>query len=271
MHRIRKRKARVKNHNIPLLNPEERDAMRAVGKLAAEILDRTAEMIAPGITTEDIDRFVDEMTGAAGAISAPLGYHGFPKHCCTSINEVVCHGIPEEGRVLLEGDIINVDVTPILGGFHGDSSRTFFVGEVAQNARDLVDTTYEALWIGIRAIGPGVNVRAIGRAIQPFVKAKGYSIVRDYTGHGLGRTFHCEPQVLHHVSRYPGVVLEPGMALTIEPMINMGQWQTRTLKDGWTAITPDGALSAQFEHSLLITEDGVEVLTLGAHETPPAR
>lgn len=255
--------------STPRLSAAEIDKMRAAGKLTAEILDRVAEMIAPGVTTAQIDELVDALTREAGAISAPHGYNGFPAHCCTSINEVVCHGIPTPERSLQAGDIINVDVTPILDGWHGDASRTFFVGEVSPEARALVDATYEAMWLGIRTVKPGANINDVGRAIQPYVESRGYSVVREFTGHGLGRKFHTSPTVFHHTTLGAGVRLEAGMAFTIEPMINAGRWKTRVLDDGWTAITIDRQLSAQFEHTVVVTADGVEVLTLGQNESPP--
>lgn len=264
----RRKRSADREAGPPILSPEELDKMRAAGQLAAELLDRIEPLIAPGITTGAIDAAVHEMTTAQGAISAPYGYHGFPAHCCTSINEVVCHGIPTPERVLREGDIINVDVTPILDGWHGDCSRTFLVGEVHDDARRLVETTFEALWLGIDAIRPGGFVGDIGRAIQPYVEARGYSVVREFTGHGLGREFHCAPTVFHHVTLGPGIQLAPGMVLTVEPMINAGRWKTRVLSDGWTALTIDGKLSAQFEHTVAVTKTGVEVLTLGAREVP---
>jgi methionyl aminopeptidase len=253
-----------------LHGPEEREKMRAAGRFAAEILDAVAEVIQPGVTTAEIDRLVDQMTRARGATSAPLGYGRppFPAHCCTSVNDVVCHGIPGD-RVLEEGDIVNVDVTPVLGGFHGDSSRMFVLGDVSEKARRLVRDTYRALWLGIRAIKPGGRTGDIGHAIQSFAEAQGYSVVREFTGHGIGRYFHGPPTILHYGTPGTGDVLLPGTAFTVEPMINLGHWKTEILDDGWTAVTVDGSLSAQWEHTCLVTEDGVEVLTLGARETPP--
>ena len=245
--------------------------MRRAGHLAAAILDEIAPRIRPGLTTLAIDQWVAELTAAAGAKSAPLGYHGFPRNCCTSINEVVCHGIPSPDRVLYAGDIINVDVTPVLEGWHGDTSRTFFVGEVSAEARQLVDTTYRAMWLAIERLKPGANIGEVGRTIQPYVEALGYSVVREFTGHGLGQQFHTRPTVFHHITLGLGETLAPGMALTIEPMVNAGRWKTRVLGDGWTAVTIDGKLSAQFEHTVVITDSGVEVLTLGANETPPTQ
>jgi methionyl aminopeptidase len=246
--------------------------MRAAGHLAATILDEVAAFVKPGVSTAAVDRLVDEITRDHGAASAPLGYGRppFPGHCCTSVNDVVCHGIPDEAHVLAEGDIVNVDVTPIVRGFHGDSSRTFLIGDVSPKARRLVADTYRALWLGIRAIRPGGRIGDIGHAIQTFAEAQGYSVVREFTGHGIGRCFHGPPAVLHYGTPGTGEVLLPGMTFTVEPMINLGHWKTQILDDGWTAVTIDGSLSAQFEHTLLVTEDGVEVLTLGAGEAPPA-
>jgi methionyl aminopeptidase len=254
-----------------LHGPEEIAGMRAAGRLAASILDEMADFVRPGITTAAIDRRVDEITRDHGAESAPLGYGRppFPGHCCTSANDVVCHGIPDERRVLEEGDILNVDVTPIVDGFHGDSSRTFLIGEVSPKARRLVADTYRAMWLGIRAVKPGGRVGDIGHAIQSFAEAQGYSVVREFTGHGIGRHFHGPPAILHYGTPGSGEVLLPGMTFTVEPMINLGHWKTQILDDGWTAVTVDGTLSAQWEHTCLVTEDGVEVLTLGGRETPP--
>jgi methionyl aminopeptidase len=241
-------------------------AMRAACRLAAEILDLIEPEIRPGITTADIDRMVDEVTRARGGVSAPYGYRGFPAHCCTSINDVICHGIPDPGRVLREGDIINVDVTPILAGYHGDTSRTFPVGAVTPMARRLVEDTYESLWRGIAAVRPNATLGDIGHAIQSFVEPRGYSVVRQFSGHGIGRLFHTAPAVLHFGRPGTGELLRPGMTFTIEPMINIGDWRCRVLDDGWTAVTVDGSLSAQFEHTVLVSETGVEVLTLGSRE-----
>jgi methionyl aminopeptidase len=278
MKRSRKKsRSRSRRSSPALLSPEEAEGMRAAGRLASELLDVVAREIRPGLTTGAIDRIVEEVTRSRGATSAPYGYGGrhghtppFPAHCCTSVNDVVCHGIPDEARVLAEGDIVNVDVTPILDGFHGDTSRTFCVGEVSPVARRLVADTYHSLWLGIRAIRPGGRVGDIGHAIQTFVEAQGHSVVREFTGHGIGRVFHTSPSVLHYGTPGTGEPLVPGMAFTVEPMVNLGHWKTQILDDGWTAVTVDGTLSAQFEHTCLVTDDGVEVLTLGKDETPPA-
>ena len=251
--------------------PEEIAAMRAAGRLAAKILDDVTGFVKAGVTTGEIDRLVDEITSDHGAESAPLGYGRppFPGHCCTSVNDVVCHGIPDPHRALEAGDIVNVDVTPLVAGFHGDSSRTFLIGDVSPKARQLVADTYRAMWLGIRAIRPGGRVGDIGHAIQTFAEAQGYSIVREFTGHGIGRHFHGPPAVLHYGTPRTGEALVPGMTFTVEPMINLGHWKTQILDDGWTAVTVDGSLSAQWEHTCLVTESGVEVLTLGGSETPP--
>jgi methionyl aminopeptidase len=248
------------------MQPYEIERMRAAGRFAAELLDRVATEIIAGMSTADIDRLVDEMTRARGAVSAPYRYHGFPAHCCTSINDVVCHGIPDPQRRLCDGDIINVDVTPILDGFHGDASRTFMIGEVSPVARRLVQDTYRSLWKGISAVRPGATTGDIGYAIQNFVEPRGYSVVRQFSGHGIGRIFHTAPAILHYGRPGTGEPLRPGMTFTIEPMINLGDWRCQILKDGWTAVTIDGSLSAQFEHTVVVTENGVEVLTLGSNE-----
>ena len=247
--------------------PHEVEKMRAAGRLAGELLDAVAREIRAGMSTQDLDRMVDEMTRARGAISAPYRYHGFPAHCCTSINDVVCHGIPDPQRVLRDGDIINVDVTPILDGFHGDASRTFMIGNVSPVAQRLVQDTYRALWKGISAVRPGGTTGDIGYAIQSFVEPRGYSVVRQFSGHGIGRIFHTAPAILHYGRPGHGDRLRPGMTFTIEPMINLGDWRCQISRtDGWTAVTVDGSLSAQFEHTVLVTETGVDVLTLGADE-----
>jgi len=242
------------------------ERMRTAGQFAAELLDLVAEAIRPGMTTAGIDRMVDDATRARGAVSAPYRYHGFPAHCCTSVNDVVCHGIPDVNRVLRDGDIVNVDVTPIVDGYHGDASRTFLIGTVAPLARRLVEDTYRSLWLGISAVRPGATTGDIGHAIQRFVEPRGYSVVRQFSGHGIGRLFHTAPAILHYGRPGVGERLVAGMTFTIEPMINLGDWRCQVLKDGWTAVTVDGSLSAQFEHTVLVTEQGVEVLTLGAGE-----
>ena len=248
------------------LSPLDIEKMRAAGRFAAELLDHVEGLIRPGMTTAEIDRMVDDATRARGAISAPYRYHGFPAHCCTSVNDVVCHGIPDPQRVLRDGDIINVDVTPIVDGFHGDASRTFLVGEVAPIAKRLVQDTYRSLWRAISVVRPGATTGDIGYAIQSYVEPRGYSVVRQFSGHGIGRLFHTAPAILHYGRPGTGERLQAGMTFTIEPMINLGDWRCQVLRDGWTAVTVDGSLSAQFEHTVLVTEDGVEVLTLGGAE-----
>jgi methionyl aminopeptidase len=266
MTRRKRRRKDGRRAEAGTLSPLEMEKMRVAGRFAAELLDQIQGQIRPGMTTADIDRLVDEATRARGAISAPYRYHGFPAHCCTSVNDVVCHGIPDPQRVLREGDIVNVDVTPIVDGFHGDASRTFLIGEVSPIAKRLVQDTYRSLWRGISAVRPGATTGDIGHAIQSFVEPRGYSVVRQFSGHGIGRLFHTAPAILHYGRPGTGERLLPGMTFTIEPMINLGDWRCQVLGDGWTAVTVDGSLSAQFEHTLLVTEDGVEVLTLGAGE-----
>jgi methionyl aminopeptidase len=272
MKRNKKKLASARREGVSrVTSPEQASSMRAAGRLAAELLDRIAEMIRPGVTTLEIDQRVDELTHARGARSAPLGYGSppFAGRCCTSVNDVVCHGIPGP-QPLRDGDIVNVDVTPVLDGWHGDSSRTFLVGDPSPKARRLVADTYRALWLGIRAVKPGARTGDIGHAIQSFAEAQGYSVVREFTGHGVGRVFHTAPSILHFGKPGSGDLITPGMTFTVEPMINLGHWKTEILADGWTAVTADGSLSAQFEHTLLVTESGVEVLTLGTGEHPPA-
>ncbi len=242
----------------------EIEGMRRACKLAAEILCMVSHQIRPGITTGEIDALVEAYTTERHARSAPLGYKGFPKSCCTSVNNVVCHGIP--GSYALErGDIINVDVTPVLprnNGFHGDTSATFYVGEPSPRARQVTEVARGCLEIGIRAaMRPGARVGDIGHAIQTYAEANGCSVVRAYCGHGIGRVFHSEPSVPHHGVPGTGPKLKRGMCFTIEPMINLGDWRCHELDDGWTAVTSDGSLSAQFEHTLALTKRGVEILT----------
>ncbi|AIE74928.1 MULTISPECIES: type I methionyl aminopeptidase [unclassified Synechocystis] len=248
---------------ITLLSRREIEKMRQAGQLAAALLDHLAPMVQPGVTTLELNDEAEKWTKAHGAISAPLGYNGFPKSICTSINEVICHGIPHRKRVLQEGDIINVDVTPILDGYHGDCSRTFFVGTPSPVAEKLVKVTEECLRLGIEAVKPGGRIGDIGSAIQTHAEAQGFSVVRDFVGHGISKIFHTAPQIPHYGKAGKGKRLRPGMVFTIEPMINEGTWEAVLLDDGWTAITKDGKLSAQFEHTIAVTEDGVEILTLG--------
>jgi methionyl aminopeptidase len=250
------------NEPIVLLSSREIDKMRRAGQLAAELLDHLAPMVKPGVSTLDLNDEAERWTQAHGAKSAPLGYHGFPKSICTSINEVVCHGIPNAKQILRDGDIINIDVTPILDGYHGDTSRTFFVGEPSPVARKLVEVTEECLNRGIAAVKPGARIGDIGAAIQEYAEAAGFSVVRDFVGHGVSRIFHTAPQIPHYGTRGKGKKLRPGMVFTIEPMINEGTWEVEVMSDKWTALTKDRKLSAQFEHTIVVTKDGVEILTL---------
>ncbi len=244
--------------------------MRRVGRVAAQTLARVAAQVRAGITTDEVDALVRAHTARTpGATCAPLNYHGFPKSVCTSLNNVVCHGIPD-GTVVRDGDILNIDVTTKLDGFHGDTSMMVMVGDVADEARRLVRAAYVALWRGICAVRPGAHLGDIGYAIQSYAEAQGFSVVRDYCGHGIGRGFHEEPQVLHYGTPGTGMVLRPGMIFTIEPMINAGDYATRVLDDDWTVVTADGSLSAQWEHTVLVTDDGYEVLTLREGEVPVA-
>lgn len=249
-----------------LMSSREIEKMRQAGRMAAELLNYLEPMVQPGVSTLELNDAAEAWTRARGAVSAPLGYpsgsdNPFPKSICTSVNEVVCHGIPNAKQILQAGDIINIDVTPLVDGFHGDTSRTFFVGEPSPLARRLVEVTEESMWRGIRAVKPGGRIGDIGAAIQEYAEAQGFSVVRDFVGHGVGRIFHSAPQVPHYGTRGKGKKLRPGMVFTIEPMINEGTWEVEVLADKWTAITKDRKLSAQFEHTIAITEAGVEVLT----------
>lgn len=248
---------------IIIKSEEEIDAMKRAGLLAWELMEAVEKMIAPGISTEDIDVFVEEMTRKRGAISAPLHYKGFPKSICTSVNEVVCHGIPSRKDVLKDGDIINVDVTPIVDGFHGDSSRTFLVGNVSPSAKRLVECARRCLDLGLAAVHDGCRLGDVGAAIQRHAEGQGFQVVREFVGHGIGREFHEDPQIPHYGTAGKGLRLTRGLVFTIEPMINAGDWRCEILEDGWTAVTIDGKLSAQFEHTVAIRHDGrVDILTL---------
>ena len=260
----------LRDGTIKLHGPEAFEGMRKAGRLAAEILDALAPVVQPGVTTGHIDDIVRQMTLDGGAIPATLGYRGYEHSCCVSINHVVCHGIPSE-KTLKEGDIVNIDVTPLLGGWHGDSSRMYLVGDVSLKARRLVDVTYECLMIGIEQAKPGARLGDIGAAIQAHAEQHRYGVVREFCGHGLGRLFHDAPEVIHAAQAGTGPVLKPGMFFTIEPMINLGKPGVKLLGDGWTAVTRDKSLSAQFEHSIAITETGNEIFTLspaGLHQPP---
>ena len=245
---------------IKLHGPEGFEGMRKAGRLAAEILDALTQQVVPGITTQEIDDVVHRMTLAGGGVPATLNYRGYTKSCCTSINHVVCHGIPGD-KALKDGDIVNIDVTPIVDGWHGDTSRMFLVGEVPIKAKKLVDVTHECLMLGLEQARPGNRIGDIAHAIQSHAEKHRYSVVRDFCGHGVGRLFHDSPEVVHAGRAGTGPELRPGMFFTVEPMINIGKADCKLLDDGWTAVTRDRSLSAQFEHSIGITEDGCEVFS----------
>ncbi|HMM15658.1 MAG TPA: type I methionyl aminopeptidase [Parvibaculum sp.] len=245
---------------IKLHGPDAFEGMRQVGRLAAAALDMLATVIKPGVTTNEVDRAVYEFTLDNGALPATLGYRGYRHSCCTSINHVVCHGIPGD-RVLRDGDIVNVDVTLIIDGWHGDTNRMYHVGEVPRKAARLCEVTYEAMMRGIAAVKPGATLGDVGAAIQEYAEGERCSVVREFCGHGIGKVFHDMPNVLHYGRRGEGLKLKPGMFFTIEPMINAGKPGVKILADGWTAVTRDRSLSAQFEHSIGVTEDGAEIFT----------
>ena len=251
----------LRDGTIKLHGPEAFEGMRRAGRLAAENLDALTPLVQPGVTTQALDDFVREFTLDHGAIPATLGYRGYAHSCCISINHVVCHGIPSD-KTLKEGDIVNIDVTPLLDGWHGDSSRMFLVGEVPLKARRLVEVTYECLMLGVEQALPGNRLGDIGAAIQRHAEANRYGVVREFCGHGVGRLFHDAPEVVHAARPGTGPELRPGMFFTIEPMINLGKPPVKLLEDGWTAVTRDRSLSAQFEHTVGITEQGCEVFTL---------
>lgn len=250
----------TRNGTIKLHGETGFAGMRRAGRLSAEILDALTDLIAPGVTTEEIDDTVRAMTLAAGALPATLGYRGYTHSCCTSINHVVCHGIPGPKK-LQAGDIVNVDVTSIVDGWHGDTNRTYLVGDVPLKARRLVEVTYEAMMRGIEQARPGNTLGDIAWAIQSFAERNRYGVVRDFCGHGIGRLFHDAPEVIHAGRPGTGPELKPGMFFTVEPMINIGRPDTKVLDDGWTAVTRDRSLSAQFEHTIGITETGCEIFT----------
>src|SRR5688572_24483676 len=261
----------MQSHNrVSIKTPAEQAAMRVAGRLAADVLDMIGPRIAAGMTTAEIDRIChDHIVNVQEAVPAPLNYKGFPKSICTSVNHVVCHGIPGD-RVLKSGDILNVDVTVIKDGFHGDTSRMFVIGDASIQARRLCEVGFEAMWRGIRTVRPGTRLGDLGHTIQSFVEAQGYAVVREYCGHGIGRVFHEDPQVLHYGEPGTGIELEPGMTFTVEPMVNAGRRHVKLLGDGWTVVTKDHSLSAQWEHTVLVTADGFEVLTLGAADRAAA-
>jgi methionyl aminopeptidase len=258
------------SRRITIHKPEDFEAMRRAGKLAAETLDMITAHVRPGISTGEIDRICHDYMVERGAIPATLGYRGYTKSSCTSVNHVVCHGIPGD-RVLADGDIINIDVTVILDGWHGDTSRMYVAGEASTKAKLLMDVTYDAMMKGIAAIRPGATLGDIGHAIQVHVEKHRFSVVRDFCGHGIGRHFHEPPNVLHFGRPGEGPKLKPGMFFTVEPMVNAGRPEVKILDDGWTAVTRDRSLSAQFEHMVAVTDTGVEIFTLspaGMHKPP---
>ncbi|MGO9512432.1 MAG: type I methionyl aminopeptidase [Steroidobacteraceae bacterium] len=256
--------------NVTIKTPDEQDKMRVAGRLAASVLDMIEPYVLPGVTTEELDqRCHDFIVNELKSVPANLNYRGFPKSICTSVNHVVCHGIPGDKR-LKSGDIINIDVTVIRDGFHGDTSRMYFVGAAPVLARRLTMTCYEAMWRGIQVVKPGTRLGDIGHAIQTHAESNGFTVVREYCGHGIGRVYHEDPQVLHYGKPGIGLELVAGMTFTIEPMINAGRRDVRLLADGWTVVTKDQSLSAQWEHTVLVTDSGFEVLTLGARDALPA-
>ena len=258
------------SRRITIHKPEDFGVMRRAGKLAAETLDMITAHVRPGISTGEIDKLCHDYMVERGAIPATLGYRGYTKSSCTSVNHVVCHGIPGD-RVLVDGDVINIDVTVILDGWHGDSSRMYVAGEASTKAKLLMDVTYEAMMKGIAAIRPGATLGDIGHAIQVHVEKHRFSVVRDFCGHGIGRHFHEPPNILHFGRPGEGPKLKPGMFFTVEPMVNAGRPEVKILDDGWTAVTRDRSLSAQFEHMVAVTDNGVEIFTLspkGMHKPP---
>ena len=249
---------------------ESFEQIKVAGSLAADTLDEVTSYVIPGVTTSKIDKICYEFIKDNGGYSAPLFYRGFPKSCCTSANHVVCHGIPTS-KYLEEGDIINIDVTAIVNGWHGDTSRMFFVGDVSVKSKNLVSTTYNSMMKAISIVKKGLSLGDIGETIQTYVEEKGFSVVRDFCGHGISTTFHEAPNILHYGKKNTGMELRPGMTFTIEPMINAGKYDVKMLNDGWTAVTKDKSLSAQFEHTLGITENGYEIFTESAkgYSKPP--
>jgi len=257
---------RQPNMTVTIKNESEIAKMRIAGRLAADVLDMIGDYVKPGVTTDELDRICHEyITGKQDAVPAPLNYRGFPKSICTSVNHVVCHGIPGEKK-LKAGDAINIDVTVIKDGYHGDTSRMFFAGKPPIQAKRLSDIAFESMWLGIRELAPGKHLGDVGAAVQKNVEANRFSVVREYCGHGIGRHFHEDPQVLHYGKAGTGLRLREGMTLTVEPMVNAGKRNVKLLPDGWTVVTKDHRLSAQWEHTVLITADGFEVLTLGAND-----
>ena len=248
--------------------PEVIERMRHAGKVALEILSLAGEMVRPGITTDEIDAYVHQITIDRGAYPSPLNYGGYRKSVCTSVNEVICHGIPDS-RALVDGDIINLDVTAFIGGVHGDTNATFFVGDVDPASRKLVEVTEECMWRGIEAVRPGRPVSDIGKAIESQAKPHRYGVVKAFIGHGIGEQFHTDIQILHYYDPRASTIMRPGMTFTIEPMITLGSWQHKMWDDDWTAVTADGKRTAQFEHTILVTDDGYDVLTGGEGAVSP--
>ena len=247
---------------VTVKTPEQIEKMRVAGRLAAEVLELLVPHVKPGVTTEEIDRIAyDHIVNVQKAIPANVGYKGFPKTVCTSVNNVICHGIPSPGKLLKDGDIVNIDVTVIKDGWHGDTSRMYYVGEPSVLAKRLCTTAYEAMLKGIEQVRPGATLGDIGHAIQQHVEAQRFSVVREYCGHGIGTIYHEDPQVLHYGQRGAGMRLEKGMTFTVEPMVNAGKPGTRLMPDGWTVVTRDHSLSAQWEHTIAVTDTGFEILT----------
>jgi methionyl aminopeptidase len=259
------------SRHITIKSPADQEKMRVAGRLAADVLDMIGEHVKPGVTTEELDRLCNRfIVEVQKSIPANVNYRGFPKTICASVNHVVCHGIPNE-KALKSGDIVNIDVTVIRDGFHGDTSRMYYVGKPSTPAQRLTETCFEAMWRGIEQVKPGAHLGDIGHAIETIARRERFSVVEDFCGHGVGKVFHDAPLVLHYGKRGTGVTLEPGMIFTIEPMLNAGKHEVKVLSDGWTAVTRDRSLSAQFEHSVGVTETGVEIFTTspkGWHRPP---
>ncbi|MFD0966330.1 type I methionyl aminopeptidase [Seminibacterium arietis] len=257
---------------IPLRTEDEIEKLRVACKLAADVLIMIEPYVKAGVSTGELDRICHQyIINEQQAIPACLGYHGFPKATCISLNEVVCHGIPSEGKILKNGDIVNIDVTVIKDGYYGDNSKMYVVGEPPLRSKKLIQAAQEALYVGLRVVKPGVRLNQIGKAIQQYSEAQGFSVVREYCGHGIGTEFHCDPQVLHYYSDDHGIVLQEGMVFTIEPMINAGKKEVRLMSDGWTVKTKDRSHSAQYEHQIVVTKTGCEVMTIREEEEKSGR
>lgn len=254
---------------ITIKSQREIELMRKTCALAAKTMEYIEDFIKPGVSTEELNQLCHDFILKHNAYPSPLNYHGFPKSICTSLNEVVCHGIPSKDHILKDGDILNIDITTYLDGFHGDTNKTFLVGNVSAPVKKLVDVTYECMMAGIKTVRPGGHIGDIGAAIMEIAHSHGYSVVEDYCGHGIGREFHEAPQVVHVGKKGTGPMMKPGMTFTIEPMINLGTKETKLLNDGWTVLTKDRKWSAQFEHTILVTENGFEILTLRSDEKSP--